>query len=81
MKKWKLIRNIADAFFWASGAGVAFSGIMMFLSNRPIRSAGCVFICIGMTLAFANVEVWAEGRMRIRREREKALKSEGRKVA
>lgn len=76
MKKWKLIRNIADVFFWGFGAGMVFSGIMILLSNRPIRSAGCMLICIGLALAFANLEVWAEGRMRLLREREKATRAE-----
>ena len=76
MKKWKLIHSIADVMFWGCGAGIVFSGVMMFLSDRPFRSAGCMLICIGLALAFANLEVWAEERMRLLREREKATRAE-----
>lgn len=74
MKVYKFIRQLSDVMFWASGAGMAFSGIMMFASNRPFRSAGCIFICMGMALAWANLEVWAERQMLLERDAEIAEK-------
>lgn len=70
MKGYKFIKQLSDVMFWASGAGMGFSGIMMFASNRPFRSAGCIFICMGMALAWANLEVWAGKQMLLSREAE-----------
>ena len=74
MKGCKFIKQFSDVMFWASGAGMAFSGIMMFASSRPFRSAGCIFICMGMALAWANLEVWAEKQMVLKRDAEIAEK-------
>ncbi len=74
MKGYKFLKQFADVFFYASGAGMAFSGIMMFLSKRPFRSCGCMLICIGMALAFANLETWAEKQMLLARDAEVARK-------
>lgn len=64
MNGYKFIKQLSDVIFWASGAGMAFSWIMMFASSRPFRSAGCVFICMGMALAWANLEVWASAKLK-----------------
>ena len=74
MKVLRFIKQLSDVMFWASAAGMGFSGIMMFASNRPFRSAGCVFICMGMALAWANLEVWAGKQMVLKRDAEVAEK-------
>lgn len=60
MKKVEFLRRLGRTFFPAFGVGVGFCFVQMIVSNRPIMSAGLMLICIGMTLACANLEVWAK---------------------
>ncbi len=70
MKGLRFIKQLSDVMFWASAVGMVFSGIMMFTTNRPFRSSGCLFICMGMALAWANLEVWADKQMLLSKEAE-----------
>lgn len=74
MKGLKFIKQLSDVMFWASAVGMVFSGIMMFTTNRPFRSSGCLFICMGMALAWANLVVWADKQMVLMRDAEVAEK-------
>lgn len=70
MKGLKFIKKLSDVMFWASGSGLLFSGVMIWVSRRPIRSCFCVFVCIAMALLWANIEVWADKQMLLSREAE-----------
>ena len=60
MTKVEFLRRLGRTFFPAFGVGVGFCFVQMIVSNRPIMSAGLMLICIGMTLACANLEIWAK---------------------
>lgn len=62
----RLIRNIAKVFFPAFVIGIFYCLVEMFLSNRPFMSFGLLLLCIGMALMCANVQVWAEGKLKER---------------
>jgi hypothetical protein len=64
----RLIRNIAKVFFPAFSIGIGFCFVQMLISDRPIMSAGLMCLCVGMTLMCANVEVWAEGKLKERKD-------------
>lgn len=59
-----LIRNIAKTFFPAFAVGTVYCCIEMFASRRPFMSFGLMLICIGMTLACANVQMYIESLMK-----------------
>ena len=64
MKPMMFIRNLAKTFFPAFGIGTVFCLIQMWVSHRLFMSFGLMLVCIGMTLACANVEVWADAKMK-----------------
>lgn len=64
----RLIRNIAKVFFPAFSIGIGFCFVQMFISDRPIMSAGLMLLCVGMALLCVNVEVWAEGKIKERKD-------------
>ena len=64
----RLIRNIAKTFFPAFCFGIGFCFVQMVVSARPILSAGLMLLCIGMALMCANVQVWAEGKLKERKD-------------
>ena len=64
----RLIRNIAKVFFQAFVIGIFYCFIEMFLSHRPFMSFGLLLLCIGMALMCANVQVWAEGKIKERKD-------------
>ncbi len=72
MKTMKFINQLADVMFCGFGFGTVFCLIQMFVSHRPYRSGGLMLICIGLALAFANLEVWTERQMLIARDAEAA---------
>lgn len=63
-----LIRRIAKTFFPAFCIGIFYCLVEMFLSHRPFMSFGLLLLCIGMALMCANVEVWAEGKIKERKD-------------
>lgn len=63
-----LVRNIAKVFFPAFCIGIGFCFVQMFVSDRPIMSAGLMLLCVGMALLCVNVEVWAEGKIKERND-------------
>ncbi len=74
MKGYKFLKQFGDVFFYASLAGAIFSAVMIFFCKRPFRTSGCMLICVGLALAFANLEVWAEKQMLLARDAEVARK-------
>jgi hypothetical protein len=60
----KLIKNIAKTFFPAFCFGTGFCFTQMLISDRPILSAGLMFVCFGMGLACANLEVWVNAKLK-----------------
>ena len=58
----KLIRNIAKTFFPAFVIGMAICTWEM-TGTRPFLALGLLLVCIGMTLACANLEVWASAKL------------------
>lgn len=72
MKKIEFLRRLGRTFFPAFCVGTGFCFVQMIISERPILSAGLMLICVGMTLAFANLEVWADKQIMLIREAEKA---------
>ena len=72
MKKIEFLRRLGRTFFPAFSIGTGFCLVQMIISERPILSAGLMLICVGMTLAFANLEVWADKQIMLIREAEKA---------
>ncbi len=74
MKKIEFLRRLGRTFFPAFGIGTGVCFVQMIVSDRPIMSAGLMLICIGMALAFANLETWAEKQMLLARDAEVARK-------
>lgn len=60
MKAIEFLRRLGRTFFPAFGIGTGVCFVQMIVSDRPIMSAGLMLICIGMTLACANLEIWAK---------------------
>lgn len=63
MKKIRLIRDLSDVLFWGCVIGMAFSFAMAWITEHPIRSLAETVICMTMTLALANINVWAQRKM------------------
>ncbi len=74
MKKYKFSIRLCDMFFKAWVIGAGFSTIMVFASGRPIRSAGCILISIGMALLSANIEVYIREQALLARDAQVAQK-------
>lgn len=60
MKTIEFLRRLGRTFFPAFGIGTGVCFVQMIVSDRPIMSAGLMLICIGMTLACADLEIWAK---------------------
>lgn len=60
MKKIEFLRRLGQTFFPAFSSGIGICFVQMIVSDRPIMSAGLMFVCIGMVLLCANLEVWAD---------------------
>lgn len=72
MKKIEFLRRLGRTFFPAFCVGTGFCFVQMIVSDRPVLSAGLMLICIGMTLACANLEVWAKRQLVKNRDAEMA---------
>ena len=60
MKAIEFLRRLGRTFFPAFGIGTGVCFVQVIVSDRPIMSAGLMLICIGMTLACADLEIWAK---------------------
>ncbi len=71
----KLLEKLTDVFFWADLAGAVFCLVCMIVTDHPIRSAGLMLICTGMTMALAqlNVALEKECAMTEKADQEKAI--------
>lgn len=68
MKTFEFMRRLGQTFFPAFSLGIGFCFVQMVVSARPILSAGLMLLCIGMALLCANVQVWAEEKLKERKD-------------